>query len=143
MQEIILFTQHHIALVIALVIVLILLAIFEYIKSKKSVAHLSPALATQMINHQNAVVLDIRTREIYTAGHIVNAISIPMAELEKNYHKLNTSKTQPIIVICGTGAESPIAASLLTQKGFNIFILANGMRGWKEADMPLIKDIKD
>ena len=141
MQEIVLFIQHHVALVIALVAVLVLLAIFEYIKSKKSVAQLGPALATQMINHQNAVVLDIRTREMYTAGHIVNAISIPMADLEKSYHKLNALKTQPIIVMCGTGSESPIAASLLAQQGFNtVFILANGMRGWKEADMPLIKD---
>ncbi|MCC2667053.1 MAG: glpE 2 [Gammaproteobacteria bacterium] len=139
MQEIFLFLEHHLALVIALIVILILLAIFEYIKSKKSAAYLSPAVATQMINHQNAVVLDIRSREAYTAGHIVNAISIPMAELETHYKKLGPSKAQPIIILCSTGQESARAAELLTRNGFSTFILTGGIRGWKEAEMPLVK----
>jgi rhodanese-related sulfurtransferase len=140
MQEVFSFLQHHLALLTAFIAILILLAIFEYIKSKKSAACLSPVVATQMINHQNAVVLDIRNREAYAAGHIVNAISIPITELETHYKKLEPSKKQPIIVLCGTGQESPRAAELLTKNGFNTFILAGGIRGWKEAEMPLIKD---
>lgn len=140
MQEILLFTQHHLTLTIALVVILMLLAILEYIKSKQSSTSLSPAVATQMINHQQAIVLDIRTREAYQAGHIVNAISIPMAELENNYQKLNASKAQPIIIFCATGSESLRATALLLKNGFTAFILSGGMRGWKEADMPLVKD---
>ncbi len=144
MQETLLFLHHHLALAIALIVIIILLAIFEYIKSKKSAACLSPVVATQMINHQNAVVLDIRNREAYAAGHIVNSISIPLSELENSHKKLESSlkisKANPIIVLCATGQESPRATELLTKNGFNTFILANGIRGWKEAEMPLIRD---
>lgn len=140
MQDILFFLHQHTALSAILIIVLVLLITLEYIKLKQNAKSISPALATQMINHQNAVVLDIRNVEAFSTGHIVNAVSIPLAELENKLKKLEPCKSQPIVIICATGQESPRAAALLTQQGFNTFILANGINGWKAAEMPLIKD---
>ncbi len=139
MQDILLFAQHHALLSAALVIVLVLLTFLELIKSKQGAEQLSPALATQMINRQNAIVLDIRNTDAFSTGHIVDAVSIPLAELESKYRKLDQSKAQPIIIVCATGLESPRAASLLAKYGFNTHILAGGIRRWKEAEMPLVK----
>jgi len=140
MQDIFLFAQHHATLSITLVLVLVLLVILEFIKLKQGAQQLSPALATQMINHQNAIVLDIRNADAFASGHIVDAISIPFAELENKYKKLDKSKAQPVLIVCATGQESSRAAHLLMKNGFNTFTLAGGIRGWKEADMPLVKE---
>ena len=137
MQNIFLFLQHHAALSMALVVLLVLLTLIEFIRSKRSAQRLSPALATQMINRQNAIVLDVRQQDAFATGHIVDAISIPLAELENKYKKLDKSK--PIIIVCATGLESQQAANLLAKHELNTYILAGGIRSWKEAGMPLIK----
>lgn len=140
MQDIFLFAQHHATLSVALAIALGLLVILEFIKLKQGAQQISPALATQMINHQNALVLDIRNADAFASGHIIDAISIPFAELENKYKKLDKSKAQPILIACATGQEASRAAHLLMKNGFNIFTLAGGIRGWKEANMPLVKE---
>ncbi len=140
MQDILLFAQHHSTLSAALIAVLVLLTILEFIKSKNSAHRLTPARATQMINHQNALILDIRNKDVFTTGHIVDAVSIPLSELESKYKRLDKSKTQPIIIVCATGLESPRAATLLAKHGFTTHILAGGLRSWKESDMPLVKE---
>ncbi len=139
MQDIFLFAQHHATLSTALAIALIVLAILEFLKLKHGAQQVSPAVATQMINHQNALVLDIRNTEAFASGHIVDALSIPFAELESKYKKLDKSKARPIIIACATGQESARAASLLAKQGFTSFLLAGGIRGWKEAGMPVVK----
>lgn len=139
MQDILVFAQQHSTLSAALIAVLVLLTILEFIKSKNSAHRLTPARATQMINHQNATLLDIRTKDAFTAGHIVDAISIPLAELENKYKKLEKSKAQPIIIVCETGLESARAATLLAKHGFTTHILAGGIRSWKDAEMPVVK----
>jgi rhodanese-related sulfurtransferase len=141
MQDIFLFAQHHLALSITLLIILVLLMLLELIKLKQGAKSITPALATHLINHQNAVIVDIRHPDAFAAGHIVNAISVPYTELEPKHSKLNKFKTQPIVIACASGIESPRAASFLTKKGFNnIFVLTGGIRGWKEADMPLVRN---
>ncbi len=140
MQDIFLFAQQHALLSIALIVLLLLLIIVEFIRAKQGAQRISPALATQMINHQNAVLLDVRSKENFSTGHIVDAVSIPLAELESKYRKLDKFKTRPIIIVCATGLESRQAAAVLTKNGFNIHLLAGGIRGWKEANLPLVKE---
>lgn len=141
MQDILLFMQQHWALTTALVIVLTALFIIELIKIKQSTNRLTPAEATQLINHQNAVVVDIRLQDAFLAGHILDAISVPLRELEENTKKLDKHKQHPIIVVCATGTESPRAATLLTKHGFKTHLLAGGIQAWRRAEMPLIKKV--
>ncbi len=138
MQDILSLLQHHASLSMTLTILLILLTIVEFIRSKKGAQQLSPALATQMINHQNATVLDVRKADVFSTGHIVDAVSIPLDELQNKYKKLDKSK--PIIIVCATSTESQQAVNLLAKYEFKAFILAGGIRGWKDAGMPLVKE---
>lgn len=140
MQNILAFTHNHGLLVLALVGVLFTLIILEFIKQKRSATRLSPTQVTQMINHSNACILDIRTPEAYAAGHIIGAISIPLKDLSERYRKLEKFKSQPIVIVCANGIESSKAATLLAPQGFQIYLLAGGLRAWNEADMPLVKD---
>lgn len=138
MQDILSLLQHHASLSMTLIILLILLTIVEFIRSKRGAQQLSPALATQMINHQNATVLDVRKPDAFSTGHIVDSVLIPLDELENKYKKLDKSK--PIIIVCATGLESRQAVNVLAKYEFKAFVLAGGLRGWKEAGLPLVKE---
>jgi rhodanese-related sulfurtransferase len=139
MQDIFLFLQHHWALSTVLIIVLILLMLLEIIRQNRGSTRLSPAQAVQLINHKNAVVVDIRNTDSFANGHIVEAISVSPKELEDKQKKFEKFKSQPIILACATGNESLKTYALLQSKGFDVYMLTGGMRAWKEAGMPTVK----
>lgn len=64
-----------------------------------------------------AVIVDVRTREEYRAGHLKNSINIPLNELHNNLSKINKSK--PIITCCASGMRSASAKSILKSNGFS------------------------
>ncbi len=140
MQDIFLFAEQHFALMAALVVVLLLLVILELTRQFRGARQVNTHLATHLINHQNGVVIDIRPQDGFTKGHIVGAISLPMTELAKSTKKLEKHKSNPILIVCATGLDSIKAANALKTKGFNVFILQGGIRQWKDAGMPLIKE---
>ena len=140
MQDFLSFIQQHWLPSTAIVIVFILLILVEYIRGKRGAQRVSAAELTRLINRQNAVVVDLRNKEAFLNGHIVGALSIPLSELEKS-KKLDKFKSEPIVLVCAAGLESPKAATILAKNGKNnTFILAGGIRSWRDADMPLVKD---
>lgn len=140
MQDFFIFIQNHWLPATAVVVVFILLIIIEYIRGQRGAKRVSPIELTQLINHQNAVVVDIRGKEAFLTGHIIGALSIPLEELTNKYKKLDKFKSQPIVLVCAAGLESPKAVSILAKYGVNPLILAGGIRGWRDAEMPLVKD---
>jgi rhodanese-related sulfurtransferase len=139
MQDILSFLQNHWMLTGALVIIFVLLLSVEFIRQRQGARRVSPVEATQLINRQDAVVVDLRPADVFNAGHIVGSISIPFVELENKFKKLEKFKNKPIILVCATGLESARATTELMKKGLPALILAGGIRGWREADMPLTK----
>lgn len=140
MQDITLFIQNHMLLCLALIAVLFVLVIVEFINQKRATKQLSAVQATQLINRSNAAVVDIRAPASYSAGHIIGAISAPLSELKEKIKKLEKFKSQPIVIVCASGIESPRASAILIADGFDVHILAGGIRSWTDADMPLVKD---
>ena len=138
MKDIYLFLQNHAMLSVGLVVVLVLLFIIELIRVKLSAHRLSTLEATNLINHQNALVIDIRSKDAFDSGHIIGAISLPLTDLEKQHKKLEKYINKPIVIVCATGLESPRAASFLLKNGYNANILAGGIRAWKEAEIPVV-----
>lgn len=139
MEDVITFASHHLALVIAAAILLFLLLIIEILRLRKGGAQLKPLEVTQYINRQNAVVLDIRSKEVYQKGHIINALSIT-PEMLKTTKTLEKFKSKPLIVVCGSGNESQKIALQLKKQGYNAYFLSGGIRSWTEAQMPLVKE---
>ena len=139
MQDISTFIQHHPMLILGLAIILIALVIVEFIKQKRNANRISPTQATQLMNHSDAAIIDIRSSDAFLNGHIVNAVSLPSNELPNKTKQLEKFKSRPIVIVCSAGLESPRIASSLMQQGFNAQALAGGMRAWIEAEMPLVK----
>jgi rhodanese-related sulfurtransferase len=85
----------------------------------------------------NFVVLDVRPREEYEAGHLPGAVSIPLGELKKRVKELPKSKQ--IVAYCRGPlcALAPDAARFLKSKGYRIKRLTEGAPDWEAAGLPL------
>lgn len=96
--------------------------------------------AVQLINRRDALVLDVRDKADYAAGHIPNARNIPLAELTGRLREIEKFKSRPIVINCQNGTRSAGVCTLLTKNGFGeVFALAGGLRGWVEASLPVAK----
>lgn len=80
--------------------------------------------AQELENHykkdENLILFDVRKKSEFDSEHIVNAINIPLNEL--NNHLEEFSKDKPFIIYCAGGYRSMIAASMLKQRGFENFV---------------------
>ncbi len=104
---------------------------------------ISPQEATQLINREDALVLDVRESSEFAAGHILNARHIPLADLEKRLADLEKFKDKPIIVNCQTGMRSETACATLAKAGFGrVLNLSGGIAAWQEAGMPVSRKKK-
>ncbi|WLR52880.1 sulfurtransferase TusA family protein [Bacillus tianshenii] len=74
-------------------------------------------------------VVDVREPAEYAFGHIPNAVSVPLDEIDTADQKLDKSKET--YIICRTGTRSDLAAQKLTEMGFeNVFNVVPGMKEW-------------
>ncbi len=73
--------------------------------------------AFQYQNTESALLLDVRTEEEYTAGHIPGSINLPLHKLPAAAEKISYKNT-PLFVYCLSGARSRQAVSYLTASGY-------------------------
>jgi rhodanese-related sulfurtransferase len=105
-----------------------------------SAPQVGPTEAVQLINRRDALVLDVRDKAEFAAGHIPNARNIPLAELGARLREIEKFKTRPIVINCQSGARSAGACGLLRKNGFGeAYALRGGIGGWVEASLPVEK----
>jgi rhodanese-related sulfurtransferase len=137
MQQLIEFTMNHLILVLSFLMVGGLLIYTLLQGSKGSV---DPQSATEMINHQNALVVDVRPAADFHKGHIINAVSIPINGFKNQINSLNKHKEQPIIISCRSGSQSQAACQQLKKQGFEqVFNLRGGILAWQSANLPVTR----
>ena len=132
------FITNHWELWLALVAIFLLIFINERFAQKKRAKELSPSAAVEMINHQNAAVMDLREVEIFRAGHIIDAIRVSAEDFTQP--RMEKYKNKPIILVCQRGLQSAALAAKLRQQGFTEpLVLAGGIAAWSAASLPLVK----
>lgn len=82
----------------------------------KSIFGFGPSIDVKQEVDNGAVIVDVRTKDEYSGGHIKGSINIPLNELNSGSKKL--SKNKMIITCCASGMRSSAARSLLRKKGF-------------------------
>lgn len=98
--------------------------------------------ATQLMNRERAVVIDVSTSDEFAAGHVSGAKSLPLADIKEGAAALPKNKALPLIVVCATGARSPRAVAELKKLGYeNAQVLQGGLRAWREAGLPVDKGV--
>ncbi len=106
----------------------------------RGIKEVDSTAALQLINHKDAVVLDVREPDEYQAGHVLNARLIPLGKLRERIAELEKHKDQPIVVVCRSGNRSGTACAMLGKQGFTqAYNLAGGMMAWQKASLPVEK----
>ncbi|MBE0624835.1 MAG: rhodanese-like domain-containing protein [Burkholderiales bacterium] len=96
--------------------------------------------ATQMINRQDALLLDVREQAEFAQSHILNARGLPLSQLEARIGDIEKYKDKPLIVYCATDNRSSTAVAALKKRGFsNVFSLSGGFAAWQSAGLPVQK----
>ncbi|WP_124949008.1 rhodanese-like domain-containing protein [Sulfuriferula thiophila] len=134
------FVQHNIWLIVLAAFSGFML-IFPNLRGKISgTEEVDTTGAVQLINHDNAIVLDVREANEFSSGHIADAKHIPVGQLANNLKPLEKYKDQAIVVNCRSGARSASACSILRKNGFTkVYNLKGGILAWQQANLPTVK----
>ena len=118
----------------------LLLALFIRNEMNRGGASVNTQELVQLVNAQDAVVLDVRDKTEFDQGHIVDSINIPFANLDSRADELDKYKDKPLIVACKMGQHSGTAGTILKKKGFaQVSRLKGGMAEWRGQSLPVVK----
>lgn len=135
------FIGNHPFLVSLFIAILILLLWNIFGGAISGITQASPPDATYLMNRENALVIDVRPGTEFMAGHVLNAINIPEAELESRLQGLEEHKGRPVITCCQNGSASGRIARTLRMNGFEkVFCLKGGITAWQNAGLPISRN---
>jgi rhodanese-related sulfurtransferase len=134
------FVLHHPFLFLALLGILVMLIGNELRRALLNLKEVSPLEATQLLNHQDAVLLDVREPQEYQDGFLPNSIRIPLGSLSEKATQLDKHRERPIIIVCRSGNRSAQAVRMLKKMGYEtVYNLGGGLHAWRMANLPISK----
>lgn len=142
MQEYMEFFQQNMIMCLVWVGVLAALIMSIYKSSTAKYKIVDTGGLTYLINRENGVVIDIRSKDEFKHGHIAGSVHILPSEIKSGtLTTIEKYKATPIIVVCKLGQTAAESANLLVKAGFeNVSLLKNGMGAWNENNLPLVSD---
>jgi rhodanese-related sulfurtransferase len=137
MERLFEFVVNHYILVSLFVAFLLAILVLE---SRRGGKKISAQGAVNLINRDQAVVVDIRDRKDFNEGRITGAINIPLSSLKERASELKKHGEKQIIVADKMGQHSAMAVKQLNAEGYqNVVRLNGGVADWKAANLPLVK----
>ena len=83
-----------------------------------------------MKDEKNYIIIDVRTIEEYSEGHIPNAVSLPVQNIGNDENFQLPDKNQLILLYCRSGSRSKQAAQKLVEKGYANVVDFGGINKW-------------
>ena len=97
------------------------------------VAAVSPAEVQDILRTGSAQVFDVREDGEWAAGHVAGAAHLGKGVIERDIERLVPDIHAPIVLYCGGGFRSALAADALQQMGYtNVRSMTDGWRGWND-----------
>ena len=101
-----------------------------------------PATAKHVFDADSALFVDVRSREMFAAGHIPGAISLPLGEFDAVVEAFTAEvpPNQPIVTYCSGRLcqDSHTVAQMLMERGFeSVVVYIDGFPGWMETGYPV------
>jgi rhodanese-related sulfurtransferase len=84
----------------------------------------------------DAVLLDVREKDEWDAGHVDGAVHIPLGELPTRLAEVPADVE--VVLVCRSGKRSARAVAWLNQNGFEAVNLDGGMGAWQQAGRPMV-----
>lgn len=118
-----------------------LMLLWSYFGSKiQGIKEVNTAAALQLINHKDAIIVDVREQNEFDGGHVLNSKLIPLGTLKGRVGELEKYREHPIVLVCRSGQRSRIASAQLKNRGFTeAYSLIGGVVAWQKAELPLEK----
>jgi rhodanese-related sulfurtransferase len=90
---------------------------------------------------EKIILVDVREESEWARGHIPNAIHLGKGIIERDVEKTIPEKGATVVLYCGGGFRSALAADNLQKMGYsNVISMDGGWRDWTQAGFPTIKD---
>ena len=136
-EQIFEFVSNHYILVSVFVFLLVAFVINE---GKQGGAAITPTNLVNLVNREDAVLLDIRDIKEYGSGHIAGAMSMPVSSIDARIGELDAYKDKPVVVVCKMGQQASATGRKLKTLGFeNVRRLSGGMSEWTANSLPVVK----
>lgn len=120
-------------------ILVVLVAALVITESRKGGKTYNLHEATRLVNQDAAVIVDVREKKEFSAGHITNAVHLPFAKVSERVSELNKYKDKVIIVVDKMGQHASASAKILRDNGFDAGRLGGGMSEWQAQNLPTVK----
>ena len=93
-----------------------------------------------MDNRQEITLVDVREESEWARGHLPGAVHMGKGVIERDIEGAFPDKDSRLVLYCGGGFRSALAADNLQQMGYtNVVSMDGGWRGWTEAGFPVDK----
>jgi len=90
--------------------------------------------------NENFFLVDVREESEWAAGHLPKAIHIGKGVIERDIEGKIPDTSAPIVLYCGGGFRSALAAESLQKMGYtNVISMDGGFRAWSEAGHAVVK----
>ena len=95
----------------------------------------------KMDGRESFHLIDCREESEWARGHLPGAIHLGRGVIERDIEKSIPDPKAPIVIYCGGGYRSALAAENLQKMGYrNVLSMDGGWRGWKKARFPVVKE---
>jgi rhodanese-related sulfurtransferase len=91
---------------------------------------ISHEAALEMIDQGDVVIVDVRSLSEFMTGHIENAVSLPLDQIQDDAESVIPDKAQTILVYCRSGNRSRTASYELVALGYSSVYDFGGINGW-------------
>ncbi|AOV15858.1 sulfurtransferase [Acidihalobacter aeolianus] len=123
-----------------LVFILAMIGWTEFSRMTSGVKHLSASEVVQLMNRDDAVILDVRDDAEVREGMIGKSKHIPLSALGQRLAELDKHREKTVIAYCRSGNRSSQACRMLRKAGFQRVVnLRGGMLAWRDANLPVRK----
>lgn len=108
-------------------------------KSKERIKEVTvPQTIDRLKVNPDAKLVDVREDNEWNTAHAAGAIHLGKGIIERDVEVSIPDKTTEVILYCGGGYRSALAADVLQEMGYtNVYSMAGGWKAWKEADAPV------
>jgi len=94
---------------------------------------------TRMLNDGSGVLLDVRDKADFNAGHIAGAVHILHSKVASELGQLEPYRNKTVIVADKIGQHAGSVGRVLGQNGFEVRRLSGGVAEWQSQRLPLVK----
>jgi rhodanese-related sulfurtransferase len=101
---------------------------------------LDPVQVSELVSGSGALVVDLRSAEVFRSGHIRGSLHVPFEDLAHRLAAPDPKASRTLILVDETDELSHQAFDLLTSRGFSgLYVMQGGMKAWRRGNRPIAK----